>query len=74
MGELSLDGSFRHTRGAILSSLFAKEAGYKNLFVPTESANEAAAVGGIDIYPVENLEGLVAHLLGKLLEVLIRER
>src|SRR3990167_2578420 len=60
-GELSLDGSLRHTRGAFLLALFAKEAGYRHVFVPKDSANEAAAAEGITTYPVESLNQLVAH-------------
>jgi len=63
-GELSLDGSLRHTRGALLLALFAEEAGFKKVFVPAESANEAAVVPGIQVYPVERLSQLLAHLSG----------
>ena len=63
-GELSLDGSLRHTRGALLLALFAKEAGFKKVFVPAESANEAAVVPGIQVYPVENLSQLLVHFSG----------
>jgi len=31
-GELSFDGSLRHTKGAFLLALFAKEKGFKNIF------------------------------------------
>ena len=64
-GELSLDGSLRHTRGAFLLALFAKEAGYRHVFVPKDSANEAAAVENIAVYPVENLSQLISHFFGK---------
>src|SRR3989339_578091 len=43
-GELSLSGDLRHTKGALLLALFAKEKGYKSVFVPKDSANEAAIV------------------------------
>lgn len=64
-GELSLDGSLRHTRGTLLLALFAKEAGFEKLYVPAESANEAAIVQGVKVYPIENLEHMIAVLLGK---------
>ncbi|MEK7112525.1 MAG: YifB family Mg chelatase-like AAA ATPase [Patescibacteria group bacterium] len=64
-GELSLDGSLRHTKGALLLALFAKEAGFKNIFVPKDSANEAAVIKGINVFPVENLVQLLRHLTGK---------
>ncbi|MDP3990734.1 MAG: YifB family Mg chelatase-like AAA ATPase, partial [Candidatus Nealsonbacteria bacterium] len=64
-GELSLDGSLRHTKGALLMALFAKEAGFENIFLPRDSANEAAVIKGIKVYPVENLSQLLAHFFGK---------
>ncbi|MBI2577746.1 MAG: YifB family Mg chelatase-like AAA ATPase [Candidatus Wildermuthbacteria bacterium] len=60
-GELSLDGSLRHTKGALLFALFAKQAGFEKLFVPAPSANEAAIVRGIEVYPVENISQIIAH-------------
>src|SRR3989344_3524906 len=55
LGELSFDGSLRHTKGAFLMALFAKEFGFSNLFVPKDSANEAGAIKGIKVFPIENL-------------------
>jgi len=63
-GELSLDGSLRHTKGALLLALFAKQNGFKNIFLPESSANEAAVVDDINIYPVKNLKKLVNFLSG----------
>ena len=60
-GELSLDGSLRHTKGALLLALFARERGFENIFVPKDSANEAAIIKGIKTYPVENLLQLLSH-------------
>lgn len=64
-GELSLDGSLRQSRGTLLFALFAKENGFKNIFLPKDSANEAAIVPGINVYPVEHLFQLLEHLSGK---------
>ncbi|MCK5306295.1 MAG: YifB family Mg chelatase-like AAA ATPase [Candidatus Omnitrophica bacterium] len=64
-GELSLDGTLRHTRGALLLSLFAKEKGIKNIFVPKTSANEAAIVKGVNVYPVESLNQLLSYFSGE---------
>jgi len=60
-GELSLSGDLRHTKGALLLALFAKEKGYQNVFVPKDSANEASVVRGINVYPVGSLKQLLAH-------------
>lgn len=64
-GELSLDGSLRHTKGAFLLALFAKEKGYENVFVPEDSAAEASIIQGIRVYPVKNLIQLSKHLSGR---------
>jgi len=64
-GELSLDGSLRHTKGALLFALFAKEFGFQNIFIPRESANEAAAVSNVNVYPVEHISELLRHLQGQ---------
>ena len=52
-GELSLDGSLRATKGVLLVGLFAKGG---SIFVPVESANEAAVVEEVTVYPVRNLK------------------
>jgi len=63
-GELSLDGSLRHTKGALLLALFAKQNGFENIFLPESSANEAAVVKDINIYPVKNLKQIADFLSG----------
>ncbi len=60
-GELSLDGSLRHTKGALLAALFAKENDMEAIFVPDQSANEASVVKGIDVYPVKNLDQIIRY-------------
>ena len=47
-------------------ALFAKEFGFLNLFVPKDSANEAAAIKGIKVFPVENLTQLSSYFLKSL--------
>lgn len=61
-GELSLDGSLRHSKGALLAALFAKEMKLKSIFVPEPSANEASIVKGIGVYPVKDLNQMVRFL------------
>ncbi|MEK7664662.1 MAG: YifB family Mg chelatase-like AAA ATPase [Patescibacteria group bacterium] len=63
LGELSFDGSLRHTKGALLTALFAKEYGFSNLFVPKDSANEASAIKGVKVFPIENLTQLAGYFL-----------
>jgi len=71
-GELSLDGSLRHTRGVFLLAILAKEQGVKKIFVPRMAANEASVIEGISVFPVDSLKSLIKHLRGeKLIEPLI---
>jgi magnesium chelatase family protein len=65
LGELSFDGSLRHTKGAFLMALFGKESGFTNLFVPQDSANEAASIKGVKVYPVKDIGQLCRHMLGQ---------
>lgn len=70
-GELSLDGSLRHSRGVFLLAILAKEKGVKKIYVPRLCANEAVVVEGVEVYPVDSLRGLIRHLRGeKLIEAL----
>jgi len=64
-GELSFDGSLRHTKSSFLLSLYAKENNLNTIFVPHSCAKEAASIGGLSVYGVEDLSSLVDHLTGK---------
>jgi len=69
-GELSFDGSLRHTRGSFLLSIYAKENGYEKVFVPVQCVREAASIKNVKVFGVENLSLLMKHLNG---ENLLRE-
>lgn len=62
LGELSLDGSLRHTSGVLPMALLAKERGFERLFLPAENAAEASIVDGIKVYPISSLLSLYYHL------------
>ncbi|MBO0778496.1 MAG: YifB family Mg chelatase-like AAA ATPase [Ktedonobacteraceae bacterium] len=64
LGELSLDGSVRHTNGILPMVALARERRVNNVYVPAVDAMEATLVEGITVYPVESLGKLVAHLNG----------
>jgi len=66
LGELSLDGSLRHTRGVLPQVILAKEKGLKKVFLPSLNAKEASIIEGIEIYPVRNLSELLRHLTGQI--------
>ncbi len=63
-GELSLDGSLRHTNGILPIALLAKEKKYKALYIPEVNSKEAAVVVGIKIFPVSSIINLFHHLAG----------
>jgi magnesium chelatase family protein len=62
VGELSLDGQLRPTAGSLTMAALAKEAGFREIYVPAANAAEAALVSGLKIYPVTTLAQLLRHL------------
>jgi len=42
VGELSLDGNVRHSRGVLPMSVVARQQGFRRIFVPQSDAPEAA--------------------------------
>lgn len=62
VGELSLDGSLRHTQGVLPLALLARKQGLKRIFVPKDNSLEAAVVAGIDVYPFTSLAEVVDFL------------
>ncbi len=67
LGELSLDGTLRHTHGILSMVSFAREMGLSSVFVPAIDAREASLVEGVRIVPVSSLGELVAHLRGEMI-------
>ncbi len=67
VGELSLSGEVRSVTGVLCLTLAAKEAGYKNIFVPKANAPEASVVDGINVYGVSSVREIVMHLMGRTL-------
>jgi len=65
IGELSLDGKVRRVDGALPIVREAKRAGFKEVYVPKENAEEAALIDGIHVFGVESLFELCAHLAEK---------
>jgi len=64
LGELSLDGTVRHTNGVLPMAAVARENGFDTLFVPASDAPEAALIPDLQVYPIETLFALVMHLQG----------
>ena len=65
VGELSLDGAVRHTRGVLSMAATARANGFKRMFVPEVDAGEAALIPDLEIIPVKSLADLYAHLSGR---------
>lgn len=64
LGELSLDGSLRHTHGIISMVSQAKDKGISTVFVPAADVKEASLIKGVTTIPVSSLSQLVEHLRG----------
>ncbi len=62
LGELALDGTVRRVRGVLPAVIAARDAGFTEAYVPTENVREATLVAGIEIFPVQSLPELLAHL------------
>jgi magnesium chelatase family protein len=65
VGELSLDGVVRHTRGILPMAATARAQGFKRMFVSESDAGEASLIPDIEIYPVKTLAHLYDHLAGR---------
>ena len=59
IGELALDGMLRSVMSVLPSVLFAREHGFKRVFVPRDNASEAALVPDIDVIAVEDLTTVI---------------
>ncbi len=64
-GELALDGRLRPVNGVVNLAILARSMGSRGVCVPIENAAEAAAVGGIEVFPAGSLAGVVAFLNGE---------
>jgi len=64
MGELSLDGGLQPIRGALPIAIEAKAKGFKGFILPKENAREAAVVGELLVYGVDNICEVIGFLEG----------
>ena len=65
IGELALDGNLRHVNGILPIVSFAKERGYRQIFLPAADALEASLIKEVEIIPINNLLELTKHLRGE---------
>ncbi len=60
MGELSLDGGLQPIKGALPIAIQAQTAGFKGFILPQSNSREAAIVGALLVYGMQNLREVVA--------------
>jgi magnesium chelatase family protein len=66
LGELSLDGKIRNVAGVLPIAVETRNKNFEGLIIPKGNADEGAIVGGVGIYPFENLIDVVNFLNGEL--------
>jgi len=67
VGELSLEGQMRSVKGVLsIAIAAAKQTGIRGLMVPTENAQEAAVVEGLNVIPISSLNEAFGFLSGTL--------
>lgn len=66
MGELSLDGNLQPIKGALPIALEAKLQGFKGFILPSQNANEAAVVEGIEVIGVSTIKEVIDFFDGRL--------
>lgn len=64
LGELALDGRLRPLQGTLPAVLAAREAG-RTIMVPEDNRDEAALAARDDVYAVDHLLKVCAHLRGE---------
>ena len=62
VGELSLDGSLKHTNGILSTAILAKNKGFEELIVPYTNIREAQIVIGISIVGAKDIKEVIGHL------------
>lgn len=67
IGELSLDGTLRHTNGILSLAFLAREQNVQALYLPLIDAKEASIIKGLPVYAVPSLMALFHHLMGLML-------
>ncbi|MGE4318393.1 MAG: YifB family Mg chelatase-like AAA ATPase [Deferribacterales bacterium] len=61
-GELSLDGGLRGVTGILPIAAGAKKAGFTKLIVPSDNADEAAVIDGIDVFGFDDFSSVLKFI------------
>lgn len=59
MGELALDGEIRPIKGALPIAIKAKQEGFHGIILPSQNANEAAVVEGLEVFSAQNIKQVI---------------
>jgi len=65
VGELSLDGKLRPVCGVLPIVSFAKQHGFKEIFVPYQNISETKIIDNIKVFGAKNLNEIINHISGK---------
>lgn len=66
MGELSLDGTIKPIKGALVIAIEARKQGFKGFILPSSNAREAAIVSDLEVFGVEDITQVVQFLNGEI--------
>lgn len=64
VGELSLLGELRKTKGILPYVLHARKQGFTAIVIPQANADEVNIISGIQIFAVQHIAELIAHFQG----------
>lgn len=64
VGELSLNGMVRPVAGVLSLARMALKCGISEIYVPEENSSEASLIGGLRVFGVSSLRGVIDHLMG----------
>lgn len=62
LGELGLDGTLRGIKGALPLVEEAARRGFREVYLPSENAEEAALIDGVTVYGADNLKQVIEHI------------
>lgn len=64
LGELSIDGRLSAVPGGLASAIAAQRGGVQRVFAPAATADEAAAIGELEVFSAAHLAQVLSHLCG----------
>ncbi len=64
IGELSLDGSLKHTNGILATAILAQNLGFKEIIVPHSNKKEALVIKGLTVIGAKNMLEVIGYLDG----------